>query len=384
MFRLFQAILFLNLSMMSLMGVVSVPALAAVKTTNPEVIWEVKEASIIANPLSNNVSQYQGKLMPVIDEATGNIYTANASGLVTARAAKTGKILWQHKTKRPLSAGPFYHAGKLYLGATDAKILAIDANSGNVLWQKEVSGEVLAIPRASERAILVSTMDGKLSALNAESGDLQWIYDRALPSIVLRDASSPVVHQDKALAGFSSGKLAAFDLESGVVQWEKPISVPKGRSEIQRMVDICADLVVDSENVYAASYQGEMVAVNIETGIILWQRDLGTRQNFSLRDGTLYVTDNQNTLWGIDAKTGATLWMQTGLNKNVLTGPEVIGNFILVADKRGYVHWIKKDNGELVGKLKLGKGYRQAAVVSNNIAYLTALNGQLTALMFKN
>lgn len=355
------------------------PKLEAPQIGKVKVVWRANEM---------RPKDLDGKMIPFPAQINGQdlLFTASSrEQVVVARNAKTGKVVWRHSTKLDITSGPFVTGDKLFVGSANGTVLALDVNTGRKLWEKSVSSEVIAVPRGDANSILVNAMDGKLTALNALNGEIKWVYDRAIPALVLREGSSPLVIDNKGYAGFSNGKVVSFDIETGGTRWEKLISTPKGYSEIQRMVDICADLVTDQNSLYVISHQGQMTALNLDTGNNIWQRELNSRHNFVLENNLLYVTDSNNVVWALDAATGATLWKQNLLEHRNLTGPQVYKDFVILTDSQGYLFWLRKDSGQLVGMYRLGgEGYKFAPVVANDILYVLSHSGQLTALKLDN
>lgn len=323
------------------------------------------------------------KLSPsVISEL---IYIADPNGTVQARQAQTGKTVWEKKLHYKFTAGPYYHDNKLYLGSQEGKLIALDANDqGKVLWKSALASEILASPTANHEFVFVNTMDGKFYALETETGRIVWSFDRAVPQLILRQGSAPVIQDNIVLSGFASGKLLAFDAQSGALLWEKMISTPKGHSELDRMVDISADLLSDGQSVFSSAFQGQTVAINIQTGMTLWEREIETQHNMTLEDNVLYLTDNKNVLWALDAQTGATLWKQANLQHDALTGPAIYKDKLLVGTLNGRVMVLDKKEGKLLEKKHFkGHHFMQSPVIAEDMAYLMSKEGKLSAVQIQ-
>ena len=308
------------------------------------------------------------------------IYAADRDGKVIALNRVSGAQMWSINTKKKLSAGPSYAGNMLFLTTADAKVIALNAENGRQVWKAKVPSEVLAPPTAGQGVVIVHAIDGSVSAFEQNNGELRWRYDQSILPLTLRFSSSPVIVGDKALVGLASGKLVAFNLQNGLVEWERVISVPRGRSEIQRMVDITADPLVRDEMAYVITYQGKLAAVNATTGDLLWDRDISSYQNMTMDMQHLYVTDNDHVLWSIDRQTGATFWKQDLLAERYITGPAVVGNKVAVADRGGYLHFLSSAKGHLIQQREIsGKFYQPPVSVGREI-FTHAHNGKLAAI----
>jgi outer membrane protein assembly factor BamB len=319
------------------------------------------------------------KLIPFV--ASDKIYAADHAGIVAALSRENGKTIWKSNTHQKLTAGPTLVDNQLVVATKDAKVLALDSTTGHVLWEKKVASEVLAPPAGGKGVILVHSIDGSVTALAAKDGEIKWNATQSTPSLTLRYTSSPVVHGDVALVGLSTGKLLAFNIQNGMVEWERTITLPRGRSELQRMVDISADPIVDGDNVYAITYQGKLAAVSLSTGNLLWERDVSSYHNMGIDKNNLYITDNQYQLWAIDRASGATAWKQDKLAQRFITGPCTVNNAVVVADRGGYLHMISPTDGHLLGRFEAkGKFYQgpqtmgHEVLVANNSGKLAAIH----------
>ncbi len=285
--------------------------------------------------------------------ADDRLYVADRKGRVSALDVASGKRIWQIKTKAAISGGPGVGEGLVLLGTSDAEVIALDQESGDEAWRARVSSEVLAVPKATDNVVVVRTADGKIVGLDAESGERIWFHDRSVPVLTLRGTGSPVVDAGRVIGGFASGKLVALDIHDGKKLWEASVAISRGRSELARLVDIDADPVIRQGVVYVASFQGNVAAVSEDSGVVLWRRDLSSYAGLAADEGQVYVTDDESHLWALDARTGASLWKQDKLHARAATAPVVYGDFVVVGDLEGYLHWMSREDGRLEARTRL-------------------------------
>lgn len=319
------------------------------------------------------------KLKPLISANT--IYAADHSGKIVALDRASGKKLWSQNTKKKFVSGPTVMNNVLLLSTSDAFVVALDATTGHMIWDKKISSEALAPPVGSNNVVLVHSIDGSVSALDGLKGDKIWHVEQSTPSLTLHYSSSPVIIGNTALVGFSTGKLMAMNLQSGLIEWERVISLPRGRSELQRMVDISADPVVIGDVAYVITYQGKLAAVNVSSGNLDWEREISAYQNMAFDHQHLYVTDNDHSLWAIDRNTGATMWKQDALAERFITGPAMVDGMVVVGDRGGYVHFLEASKGQLISRMHMsGKFYQgpqgmgKDLLVSNHQGKIAAIH----------
>ena len=293
----------------------------------------------------------------LIPEHEGSrVFTADRDGRVIALDLETGDEIWAIRNKKfRISGGPGVGAGAVLVGTSDAEVVAYDAENGDEKWRTKVSSEVLAPPRIARNTAVIRTGDGKLFGLNVETGKRKWIYDRSIPTLTLRGTSPPVIYEGLVIAGFDNGRLAALDLQNGKQEWEQRISIPSGRSDLERMVDIDAEPTIYDDTVYVASFQGSIAAVSVYDGSLLWTRDLSSYASLAVDYAHVYVTDEKGNVWALERDTGAAVWKQVGLTARHLTGPTTFNDYIVVGDFEGYLHWMNRSDGQLVARTRIDK-----------------------------
>jgi outer membrane protein assembly factor BamB len=313
--------------------------------------------------------------------SNGKLYIAEPSGRVYALNAETGKELWSVDLDVPISGGPGANNSLLAVGTQEAELIVLNTEDGSIRWRKPVSSEVLSVPGVGNGRVVCRTIDGRVESLNGDSGDLRWAYDREVPVLTLRGDSSPVVDDTLVMVGFASGKLVALSMDSGLVAWEATIAIPKGRTELERVVDIDAELKLVEGTVYAAAFHGEVAAVSETSGVILWQRELSSHAGLDADWRQVYVTDADDHIWSLDATNGATLWQQKALHARQLSAPAMVGGYLVVGDFDGYLHWLSQYDGQMLARSRVGSDpIRVKPLVYNDTVYVFGDGGKLTAL----
>lgn len=307
------------------------------------------------------------KLVPLLDG--DRVCAADRSGRVACYLTGNGRKLWVQDLNTTLSGGLSAANGRLYLGSQEAEVYALDRNDGTLVWHVPVSSEVLAPPKPGDAMIVVQTNDGKLFGLRQGNGERVWVYDRTVPALSLRGTSVPLIYGSSVIAGFPSGRLAAVSLRDGALLWEAAVAVPKGRSELERMVDIDSEPQLADGTVYTVSFQGRAAAFDADSGRTVWARDMSSYQGLSVGGAHLYIVDAGGNVWALDRASGATVWMQSRLKGRASTAPVVAGDNLVVGGSDGALYWLSRDDGRLISRLPAED------VVRNVMASYTARTG---------
>ncbi|WP_313161288.1 outer membrane protein assembly factor BamB [Stenotrophomonas sp.] len=322
---------------------------------------------------------------PVV--ADGRIYAAAISGGVHAIDLQTGKNVWTYepakekkKPKLRLSGGPGVGEGLVVIGTLDGQVIALDANDGSEKWRAKVPGEVISAPAVGQGMVFVRSNDGRVTALDAGNGTQRWFNPRELPALTVRGNAPVVTGPGVLFIGNDDGSVAALAMQDGRTVWDQMVGTPEGRTELERMADVDGAPVLDGNTLFVNSFKNQTMAIEGPTGRPLWSRDHGGAGGLAVTSGNVFVSDNKGGVFGLDKASGSAMWSQTGLARRSLTGPVVQGDYVVVGDYKGYLHWLRTDNGEFAARAKSGGDALLAQpVAADGILLVQNVDGKLTA-----
>jgi outer membrane protein assembly factor BamB len=354
------------------------------KLPEPTPLTTFPSSATIQKTWSTRVNHGNDELLFKLTPAAENdiLYAAGNDGTVAAISSISGKKIWSQRYKElPFSSNLALSKHALYLGTDDAQIVKLDKINGAIIWKKSVPSTVIAAPEASESSVFAKTINGEITTLDAATGAAVWNYQQTLPSLILRDSSDPVMQNTMLLVGFSNGALIAFDQISGNTLWNKQVSLPEGKTDVERMADITATPKVVGNTVYAAAYQGKLIAFDLQTQDTAWSADAATYNDFTLSDKAIFVGDMQGNVIAFDRATGTILWKQTALRYRYLTAPTYIGHdLIAIADKEGYLHILSTKDGHFVARVSVDSdGIITAPLYINGLILVQTNKGRLYA-----
>lgn len=326
------------------------------------------------------------KLVPAI--GNGRIFAADRDGLVQARDLTTGNLAWEVEVEDEnedgvhFSGGPGLGGSTVILGSNNGEVIALNIDSGAVLWKTPVSSEVMSVPVVANGIAIIRTTDGSVIALNEKTGQKVWSYEHNVPALTVRGTGAPLIIEDTIIEGYDNGKLMALRLEDGKYVWESSVTIPKGRSEVERLVDIDVDPIESRGVIYTASYNGGSAAVSILDGDVLWRNEaVSSHTGLSQDEQYLYISNTGGHVLQLDKRTGSSLWEQKELHGRKLTSPTVYQSNVVVGDFDGYVHWLSSTDGRQLARVQVaGDAIDAKPIVVGGIVYVYAKDGTLAAL----
>lgn len=319
------------------------------------------------------------RMMPAL--AGGNLYSAGVDGEVMALDAASGKVLWKKDFDLRFSGGPGVGQGVVVIGGLDGDVIALDAANGTERWRARASAEVVAAPTIGADTAYVRSNDGRVYAFDINDGKQRWVNDRGtVPLLSLRGNAAPRLAGDLVLNATDAGKIMAMRSSDGASAWEQTLASSEGRTEVERLSDIDGDINIDGDVGFAGSYHGQVTAFSVSSGRPLWNRALSGYTNVGVSASQVYAVDDQSQVWALDRASGASMWKQDALLHRWLSGPAVQGDYVVVGDLQGYVHWLAIADGKLVARERLSKdAIRATPLVVGDTVYVVDAKGKLGA-----
>ncbi|MBA3564640.1 MAG: outer membrane protein assembly factor BamB, partial [Gammaproteobacteria bacterium] len=266
------------------------------------------------------------------------------------------------------------------LGSNDGDLIALEASDGSLRWKIQLSSEVLAAPAIGRDIVVAQTVDGRLRALDAADSSEMWTLEQTVPALSLRGGAPPVIAGDAVLAGFANGQLLAVSLAEGDEIWSTLISPARGRTVLERLVDINTAVQVVGDDVYVVNFQGRVASLALESGQVLWAREMSSYRGLGVDLSNLYVTNEIGEIVALERRTGETLWLQESLRRRGLTAPVPFGSAVVAGDFEGYLHWLSPDTGELIGRIRAGDaGISGRPLAAGERLFVLTDAGELTA-----
>jgi len=350
-----------------------------------DVLWE--------SSVGDGVSDYFSRIQPSV--AYGKLYTASREGDVIAFGLEKGDELWStdlsdlkgergffdSRQSALLNGGPITGIKKIFIGSENGDVFALDAETGKLDWQGKVKGEVIAAPAIDAGILVVNTASGVIKAFNASNGQDEWQVEQEVPALTLRGVSAPAISSGGVVVGSADGTMSVYILENGQPGWTAEVGEATGSTQLERVIDVDSAPLIFGDKVYSISVRGNLTAVDLRTGRMVWERQYSSYRQLSISGNTIFLTDIKGHVYAVDRQNGFEKWSQLSLTNRGVTGPAVAGNYIVVGDFEGYIHFIDQTTGNIVARHEVdSSGLNIAPTVYDDIIYAQSRNGDLQAI----
>ncbi len=325
------------------------------------------------------------------------IFAASADGTVKALESGTGREIWRvnitefyseeerrnafNKTADTITGGVGVGEELVLVGSSAGELVAMNQSDGSLAWRAITTSEVLAPPQVDGGLVVAQSIDGKVAAFSAFDGERQWLYSASIPSLTLRGTATPHL-SDGVITGFANGRVVVIQRDRGIPVIDQRIAASQGQSDLERLVDIGGLIARDGNMLFAASYQGNVVAMDLaENGRVRWGAEASTVTGVTVGFGSVYLASADGEVYSYNSTNGRENWKNEALLYRDLTVPVPLGSYLAVSDFEGYMHLLAQSDGRFVGRVRIDNdGINSPAVVDGSRVYILGNSGGLSAL----
>ena len=359
----------------------------------PQISSEVAIKKEWSAKIGKGLGERYARLTPAL--LADLIVSADAFGAVAAYDRFTGKRRWSTRIDPPdegfgfgfgarrdgafVTAGVAVGEGIAVVGTSNGEAVALDAADGRLLWRVAISSEAEGLPAVAEGLVYIGAVDGRLVALDVETGNERWNHDSQVPVLTLRGGGAIRVEDSVVYAPFANGKLVALNASNGEILWEHRMSLSRGRSELERIIDVDSGVEILGRFLYSVNYNGNLKSLRRTDGTSVWELQVSSYQPVATGYGNVYVVNDEDALLAVDQREANVLWRQESLLRRSLTAPTVASSFIVVGDGEGYLHLVAQADGRIVGRAKVGGGLFSPMLFSDGYLYCYDGRGTLSA-----
>jgi outer membrane protein assembly factor BamB len=279
---------------------------------------------------------------PVV--AGGSVYFPLQTSL-QAVDANSGTPLWTYSTGTTVCTTPAVSGGMVFFGGIDGgvnppgHVYALKASSGTLLWSFPTSRGIFFSSLTVVNGVVYAVCnDGTVYALKASTGTLLWNYATG------EDASSPAVAN--GIVYVAGNRVYALSAKTGAVLWSNLLGTNVWDG---------SNPVLANGAVYFGTV-GSVYALDAINGSTLWTYPAGfVVSTPAVTKGAVYVGSlTNNTLYALNAKTGAPIWTNLFSGDFLSASPSVANGVVYVGASDHYFYALDANNGSVLWSYDTG------------------------------
>lgn len=351
----------------------------------PKKVWDVDIGS-------GSSSERRLLASPIV--ADGVIYTKDAKSQVRAIKAENGAKIWsvnvedEDEEEGDLGGGIAYSDGRIFVTTGFAKVIALDAATGQEIWRERIVAPMRAGPTLADGRVFAVTIDNRLIALNAEDGRVLWMHTGIAEVAGILGGASPAVADGVVVVPHSSGELFGVRFDSGRPIWSDTLAAIRRIDSVSQLSDIRGHPVVDDGLVFAMSHSGRMVAIDLQNGGRIWDKQIGGIQAPWVAGEYIYAVSPEGLVVCLMREQGRIRWVrQLQRYKDeddqegaiVWAGPVLASDRLIIAGSHGEALSISPYTGEVTGRIELPDDVMIAPIVADDTLIFLTDDAQLVA-----
>lgn len=328
--------------------------------------------------------------VPVIDLGPGT-----GGGVVTFDA-RTGDLLWAHRTGVSVHNAPAVWNGQVVFTTADGYLRVVDAATGTPVWRHDLgagrgAGEtwLYAAPAVANGMAYVG-LHARMAAVDLRARAVLWEQRRkTLPLITLASSSTD---GEVVVSVFGRNTVIAWDARTGQELWQY-------RNEVNRPIH--AAPVIHGGRVYLVDSSTRAVALDLRSGAALWKQPLASGfvqlgeevvGTPALSAGRLFVPTPRHGLVALDAETGRVVWRLAGRESvihpfsyltrasGMAAAPVVTGSVVWAGGSDGVLRAVNARSGRELWSMDLGAPILGGPAPAGDLLIVTSYDGTVRAL----
>ena len=333
--------------------------------------------------------------MPPPIAAEGKLFTLDSENRVRAFDAANGQRVWDAdltddiEDDDALSGGIVYADGRVVATTGFGEVIALQAATGKVIWRRKLGVPIHAPPAAAGGRVFVITVENVLYALDQTDGRDAWPPHRAISETArLLGSAAPAVAGEVVIAPFTSGDLVALRVDNGRVLWSDSLASSRRTDEVTSIAQIRGLPLIDRGRVFATSQGGLLVAVDLRTGQRMWDKDIGSLGTPWLAGRYLFLISSVGDLVCLSADNGRVYWVSAlprykdDKEKEgaiLWSGPVLAGDRLIVVGSDGQALFLSPFDGRILTRLPLGDPASTPPVVAGGRLFVVTDEGEVSA-----
>ncbi|MFZ4714879.1 MAG: PQQ-binding-like beta-propeller repeat protein [Bacteriovoracaceae bacterium] len=299
------------------------------------------------------------------------LFIGDLKGRMTAHNLEDGREIWQQTEKDELGSIAGIYRDHLIYGSYNGRAIARHYLTGELKYSVDLGAPVESKPIIYRDRLFYHVRNHQVASLDAATGKILWTYRRSVPfTTTLQRVSDVFPLDNKLIVGFADGDLVALSVEDGNVLWERKLATGV------KFIDVDASPVLFNGKLYAGSVAGALSVINPESGALERTYDYSISRSPVIIDGQLLVGTINGMIYVIDS-TGSQIREKKLSAQGISSIVEWKGGLV-VSTLGGKLYFLNKKNLDVIETYSLGSAYSsvmgELAVLGDYLSVFSSRN----------
>ncbi|MDI9350174.1 MAG: PQQ-binding-like beta-propeller repeat protein [Candidatus Symbiobacter sp.] len=299
-------------------------------------------------------------------------------------------------SERLMTNGGLMVAGDKIVAATgENQLVVLDTRNGWEIWRQSTSSPLRAPPLINQDRVFAINSENVLLAYDLAQGKKLYEVPSIPDAVGYVGGATPASQDGLVVAGYRSGEVFGVIADSGRVAWGESLAMMRHGELAKIFPDIMGRPLVERGTAIAASRSGQIAAIDMRSGDILWERRIAVADQPWLVGEFIYLVTKNNEIMCLLRNSGKTRWVRPlfAINKNPsdaklkpvdlkpvdlkLVGPILAGERLVVADSDGMMRFLSPFTGEEMSHIDMAIGISIAPIVIKGQLIIVNDRGQI-------
>ncbi len=295
-------------------------------------------------------------------------------------------IVWKqnHYSKQDKKLQPILFFGKneedLFVADSVANYYVINKNTGMLKWKKKHSSSFNSQVKIFKNKALVIDMENQLRCFSLETGEILWSVKTQRSLLRSQKKQSLILNNDKVYFSNSIGDVTAVSISNGNIIWQTPTQ--KNITPSSTYFLKLSDIVSDKDSIFVSNNNTQFFSIDILSGAINWRQDFSSELRPAIIGDYLATISDNGLLVVMNKETGQIIRIndlfkniKEKRKKNYQPTGFLVGKFyIYVSTNNGRILVVNFKEGKVEKTLKLGSKKLQRPVYFNKSLYIAKDN----------
>ena len=379
---------------------------------NEDLEIDIKSAKFVKQSFQNNLSNNNGRLKydgkfkkalkfnfskikkfnefepELIIDKDSFIFFSNKGSIL--KFNNKSKLIWKKnyytKVEKKLKPILFFASNGETLIVADniAKFYALDINTGELIWSKNNASAFNSEIKIYKDNFYLIDYQNILRSFSIKDGKQAWKVKTKNSILKSQKKLSLVIDNNKIFFNNSIGDITAVDLKTGNLLWIVP-TMSSANSSKSYFLKI-SNLILNKNSIYFSTNRNQFYSIDINTGLINWTQAINSSLRSTLIDNMIFSVTDNGYLAVSNSKTGEIL-RRTNIfdkekkrkKKKLKTTGFIVGrNKIYVSTNAGTILVVDVLNGKTISSLKIDNNQISRPFVLNQNLFVIKDNGIIT------
>ena len=292
------------------------------------------------------------------------------------------KLIWKKniytKKERKLNPILFFASDKNVLIVTDSisNYYALNIVDGELIWKKNHTSPFNSQIKIYKNNFFTIDYESKLNCISIEDGKKLWNVKTEDSFVKSIKKLSLIIKNNLVIFNNSIGDISAVNIDTGDIVWQTPTQSSAIYAEAFKLE--ISDVISESNSIYFSNNKNEFYSLSLESGLVNWKQKVSSSIRPTVVGKLVFTISSDGFLYVIEKNSGNIIRITDVFSdlkekerKNMKPIGFIVGKKnIYLTNNKGKLFLIDIENGKTKKILKIDNGKISRPLFLNDSLYI--------------